>query len=157
MADNMYKREVACRCFSDDLKDVKVLDRSDEEYAPQYVLTASGATVNRVFIVGTLLEIDDIGSGEPFWKLRISDPKGVFIANIGQYSPIQAQDAADSLEAPCFVSVVAKVKPNEYNEKVSGQLAIESINVVDAETYDRWCAETEELTKARMEKFDSDV
>lgn len=157
MTENGYKREVSYRVFSDDLKNVEVVEKADEEYAAQYVITTSGARVNRVFIVGTLLEIDDIGSGEPFWKLRISDPKGVFIANIGQYSPIQAQDAADSLEAPCFVSVVAKVKPNEYNEKVSGQLAIESINVVDAATYDRWVDETDALTKARMEKLDNDV
>ena len=157
MAEDRYMRQIAYRCFSDDLKDVEIVERADEEFAAQFVITKSGAKINRIFVVGTLLDIEDVGSGEPFWKLRIADPKGVFIANIGQYSPIQPQDAAEKLVAPCFVSVVAKVKPNEYNEKVSGQLAIESINVVDAATYDRWVDETDALTKARMEKLDNDV
>ena len=155
MAD--YTREISHRVFSDDLKDVVVVERADEEFAAQYVITASGAKVNRVFIVGTLLEIDDVGSDSPFWKLRIADPKGVFICNIGTYAPIQAQDAAEKLESPCFVAVVAKVKPNEFDGKIYCQLAIESITKVDMSVYDRWCAETEQLTKLRMEKLNSDV
>jgi len=157
MTENMYKREIAWRVFSDDLKNVEIVERADEEFAPSFVITASGARVNRVFIVGTLLNIEDVGSGEPFWKLRISDPKGIFNANIGQYSPIQPQDMAESLEAPTFVAIVAKVKPNSFNDKVSGQLAVESITVVDTKTYDRWVDETTNLTKARMEKLSNDA
>jgi len=157
MAENTYKREVSHRVFSEDLKDVEIVEREDEQFAAQYVITASGAKVNRVFIVGTLLNIEDIGTESTFWKLRISDPTGVFNANIGMYSPTQAQDMAERLEAPAFVAVVGKLKPQEYNDKIYCQVAIESITEVDVETYDRWVAETEELTKARMEKLNSDV
>jgi len=157
MAEDRYMRQIAYRCFSDDLKDVEIVERADEEFAAQFVITKSGAKINRIFVVGTLLDIEDVGSGEPFWKLHIADPKGVFIANIGQYSPIQPQDAAEKLVAPMFVAVVAKVKPNSFNDKVSGQLAVESITAVDAATYDMWIAETTELTKLRMEKLNADA
>lgn len=157
MAENRYKREIAWRIFSDDLKDVTILEKADEEFAPQYVMTKSGAKVNRVFIVGTLIDLDDIGTDTPFWKLRINDPKGVFTANIGQYSPNQAQDMVETLEYPCYVAIIGKIKAREHDDTIYSSIAVESITLSDVETCERWIAETEELTKARMENLNSDV
>ena len=49
-----FTREVAYRIFAHELKDTSVALERDLEnaYAPQYVLTPTGAKVNRVFIVG---------------------------------------------------------------------------------------------------------
>jgi len=146
-----YNREVAYRMYSTEIRDLEVVPRSDEDYATQYFRLKTGELVNRIFLVGTLLECEDIGTDIPFWKLKISDPKGVFHANIGQYSPIQVQNTVEDLEYPCFVAIVAKIKSHEYNERMQFNLAVESINKVDSRTYDLWCAETERLTKERQD------
>lgn len=146
--ENQYKREVAIRLFSDELKSATVLEREDEEFAPQYVMLPSGTKVNRVFVVGALIEKEDVGTDSEYWKLVVSDQKGTFRAYIGMYQE-SALAAIDNIEVPSFVSMVCKVKSNEYNEKMYYTLAPESINVVDEATYDRWVAETEVQTEAR--------
>lgn len=148
--NNRYKREVAVRLFSDDLKGAKQMEKDEsDEFAAQYTRTRSGAVVNRVFIVGTALECEDFGGDSPFWKVKVSDPKGVFSCTVGQYSTTHAQDAVENLETPCFVAIVGKVKMHEYNDKELFDIAIESITPTNVDTYDRWCKETERLTAER--------
>lgn len=146
-----YKRQVSYRVFSDALKSATVVPKGDEEYAVQYTKLSTGHKINRIFVVGTLTNLEDVGTDTAFFRLRISDPKGTFSANIGQYSPAQAQNTIQSMKVPCFVAIVGKVKPREYNENTYFDIAIESINEVDAATYDRWVDETAELTKERQE------
>ena len=147
-----YKREVAHRLFSDELREAAILERDDEEYAPQYVQIPSGARVNRVFVVGALIEKDDIGTDSEYWKLVISDPKGTFRAYIGMYQE-SALNVVENIEVPSFVAMVCKIKANVYNDDVYFNLAPESINVVDDATYDRWVEETEKLTAERWEEL----
>ena len=144
-----YKREVAYRIFSDELRDSVALEKGGEEYAAQFVLTPTGAKANRIFVVGTLTEKEDIGTDSAYFKLVIADPKGTFKAYIGMYQE-EALASIANIEPPCFVAVTAKIKPNEYNENVYFNLAPESINVVDEATYDIWTKETEYQTAARM-------
>ena len=144
-----YNRSVAVRMFSDDLQRSVAIEREDEEFAPQYVRTKSGAKANRIFFCGTLLDCEDFGQDAPFWRIKISDPKGIFNCNIGQYSPIHAQTSVETLEVPCFVAVVGKIKPREYEESTYFDVAIESITPINVETYDMWCKETEEHTASR--------
>lgn len=146
-----YTREVAYRIFSDALKTATVVPRGDEEYATQYVKLRTGEHVNRVFVCGTLTELDDVGTDTPFWRMRISDPKGHFDATIGQYSPVQAQNAIENIDVPSFVAVVGKIKSREYEDRTYFTIAVESITEVDEKTYDFWVNETEEHTKARQE------
>jgi len=145
----LYKREIAYRLFSDELKDVEILEREDDEYSVQYVKTYTGAKISRLFFVGAIIYCEDIGNDTPFWKLRVSDPKGIFNCIAGQYSPAQVQNMVEDIEVPCFVSIVGKVKPREYNEKIYCDVAIESITVVSEATYNHWISETEEYTRER--------
>lgn len=148
--EQRYKREIAYRITSDMIKKLVVIPRDGEnEYATQYFALQDGTNINRVFVVGALINLNDIGSDTPFWDLKISDPSGVFSATIGQYSPIQAQNVIEELSVPCFVSVVGKVKSREYNDRTYFSIAVESITEVDEHTYDLWISETEEHTIAR--------
>jgi len=144
-----YKREVAYRIFSDELKDSVTIPKEEGEYAAQFVLTPTGAKANRIFVVGTMLEKNDIGTDSEYFKLVIADPKGTFNAYVGMYQT-EALASIANIEPPCFVAVTAKIKPNEYNENMYFNLAPESINVVDEKTYNHWIAETEYQTAARM-------
>ena len=152
MTENKYKREVAYRITSDTMKELVVIPRdAEDEYAPQYFALPDGTKINRVFIVGTLIELEDVGSDVPFWRARVSDKAGHFNVNAGQYSPVHVQNVVETLEVPCFVSIVGKIKSREYEDRFYFVVAAESINVVDEKTYNHWIAETEDQTAARME------
>ena len=107
MAVGFY-REVARRVFAQELKDSNLASKDEsDQYAPQYVLTPTGAKVNRIFLVGTLIEKEDIGTDSEYWRGRVSDPTGTFTIYAGQYHPEAAQFLS-SCELPVFVAVVGK-------------------------------------------------
>jgi RPA family protein len=145
--EQQHKREVAYRIFSDALKTAETVEKDEGEYAPQYTRLKTGQLVNRVLVCGALIEKEDVGTESENWKLVISDPKGTFRAYIGEYQPT-ALAAIGKIEV--FVSVVSKIKSNEYNDKTFFRLAPEYITVIDEKTYDRWITETERLTAARV-------
>lgn len=153
MTEQQYKRSVAVRIFSDELKTAETVERIDEEYAPQYTKLKTGELINRAFVCGALIEKEDVGTDSEYWKCVVSDPKGTFRAYIGEYQP-SALAAIDKIKVPSFVSMVCKIKSNEYNEKTFFHLAPEYITEVDEKTYNRWIAETETQTAARMEEGD---
>ena len=89
MAASFY-REVARRVLLKELRDSDLATKDEsDQYAPQYVLTPTGAKVNRIFLVGTLIEKEDIGTDSEYWRGRVSDPSGTFTIYVGQYPPKQ--------------------------------------------------------------------
>lgn len=151
-----YKREPACRVFAHELaKTVTVPERDvDDPYAPQYVLTPTGAKVNRVFIVGTLVEKEDIGTDAEYWRIRVSDPTGVFFMYAGQYQPDASRVVAE-IEPPAFVAVVGKVGVYTTEEgDVRIPIKPESISVVDEATWNIWIQETARLTLERIKALE---
>jgi RPA family protein len=74
---NGFTREVAHRIFAAEFKEANLQVREGtDQYTPQYLITPTGAKVNRVFIVGTLTEKENIGAEAEFWRGRI-DRKSV--------------------------------------------------------------------------------
>ncbi|MCK4929252.1 MAG: DNA-binding protein, partial [Methanosarcinales archaeon] len=85
---SQYSREVAHRVFAQEFRDSDLSFKdSNDQYSPQYLLTPTGAKVNRMFIVGTLTEKEDIGTDAEYWRARVVDPTGAFIIYAGQYQP----------------------------------------------------------------------
>ncbi|MFW6265140.1 MAG: DNA-binding protein, partial [Halanaeroarchaeum sp.] len=81
-------REVARRVFAAEFNDATyTFKESDDERAPLYALLPTGERVNRVFIVGTLTETEDIGNENEYWRGRVVDPTGTFFVYAGQYQP----------------------------------------------------------------------
>ncbi|RQD89916.1 DNA-binding protein, partial [Methanosalsum natronophilum] len=103
-----YVREVAQRIFAQEFRESNLSFKDgDDIYAPQYLLTPTAAKVNRLFIVGTLTETEDIGTETEYWRGRVSDPTGSFLVYAGQYQPEAAQMLSEC-ETPSFVAVVGK-------------------------------------------------
>jgi len=148
-----FSREVARRVFAEELKSCNYSFRESEDqsqYAPQYLLTPTGAKCNRVFIVGTLTEKDDIGGDTEYWRGRVVDPTGSILIYAGQYQPEAAQIMAN-MEAPAFVAVVGK--PNLYQTE-DGNIIIsiraEAMQRVDEATRDQWIMDTAKRTHERL-------
>jgi RPA family protein len=154
MSASVPSREVARRAFAAEFNDATyTFKESDDERAPVYSLLPTGQRANRVFVVGTLTETEDVGDDSEYWRGRIVDPTGTFFAYAGQYQP-EATSVLRDVETPAYVAVVGKPRTYETDEgDVNVSLRPESITVVDGETRDRWVVETAERTLDRIESF----
>ena len=146
----MKNREVAWRVFAGEFSSSRVEIKGEGEKMPSYVVSPLGAMMNRVFVVGVLTDIENIGSNEPFWRARISDPTGTFYLSSGQYQP-EATMALSKIQPPKFVAVVGKIRtysPEEGTMYVS--IRPEKITVVDIALRDYWVMETCKATLRRI-------
>jgi RPA family protein len=158
-----FVREVAYRIFAMELSDTTVaLERDpDDAYAPQYVLTPTGAKVNRIFVIGTLTEKENIGTDTDYWRARISDPTGAFFMYAGQYQQDATRALADvpvadaDAPVPEFLAVVGKVSMYTTEDgRVMTSIRPETISVVDALVRDRWVLETARQTLDRIKELE---
>ncbi|MUV90918.1 hypothetical protein GJ629_14285, partial [Halapricum sp. CBA1109] len=143
-------REVAYRLFAAEFEDADFsYAESDEERAPNYVVTPTGARVNRLFVVGVLTEVESVG--EDILRARVVDPTGAVVVYAGQYQP-DAQAFFERAEPPAFLAVSGKARTfqPEDSDVIYTSLRPESVNEVDAETRDRWTVRTAERTLDRI-------
>jgi RPA family protein len=144
------RREVAHRLFAAEFDDADFsYSESDEERAPNYVVTPTGARVNRLFLVGVLTELEQVN--DDVLRARVVDPTGPFVVYAGQYQPDELAflEAADP---PMFVAVTGKARtfqPDD-SDRVFTSVRPESISEVDADTRDRWVVQAAEQTVARI-------
>ncbi|MFB6362245.1 MAG: hypothetical protein ABEH59_13115 [Halobacteriales archaeon] len=144
------RREVAHRLFAVEYEDADFqYSDSEEERAPNYVVTPTGARVNRGFVVGVLTEVEPVSDN--VLRARIVDPTGAFVAYAGQYQP-EAVGFLEAAEAPSFVSLTGKARTfqPDGSEQVFTSVRPESMKTVDAETRDRWTVQAAEHTLARI-------
>jgi RPA family protein len=155
MSEDGFVREVAHRVFAAEFKESDLQAKEgNDQYSPQYLITPTGAKCNRVFIVGTLTEKEDVGTDNEFWRGRIVDPTGAFFVTAGQYQPEAAQVLAKTTP-PEFIAVIGK--PTTYTTKegnVLTSIRAESLQIVDAATRDRWVVDAAKHTMARLEKLE---
>ncbi|MCD1295931.1 DNA-binding protein [Methanocella sp. CWC-04] len=149
-------REVAKRLFAKEFNaSNKAYKENDDQYAPTYMLTPTGAKCNRVFVVGTLIEKNDIGEESENWRGRVADPTGSFVVYAGQYQPEAAQQFSD-IDVPSFVAVIGK--PRVYITPEGDfytSIRAEMILPVDEATRDLWVADTIDATAERLKALKS--
>jgi RPA family protein len=157
MSQSVPTREVARRVFATEFNDAGyTFKESDDERAPVYALLPTGERANRVFLVGTLTEKEDVGDDSEYWRGRIVDPTGTFFVYAGQYQP-EAASALRELEPPAYVAVVGKPRTYETDDgQVNVSVRPESITQVDAATRNRWVVETAERTLERVGAFEDE-
>jgi hypothetical protein len=144
------RREVAQRLFAAEFDDADFsYSESDEERAPNYVVTPTGARANRVFAVGVLTAVERVN--EDVLRARVADPTGAFVTYAGQYQP-DAMAVLDRTDPPEFVALTGKARTfqPEDSDRVFTSVRPESVNVVDAATRDRWVVSAAEATLSRV-------
>ncbi|MCU4799288.1 hypothetical protein OB920_02745 [Halobacteria archaeon HArc-gm2] len=147
------RREVAWRLFAAEFDDADFsYSQSDEERAPNYVVTPTGARVNRLFVVGVLTEIETVS--EDYLRARVVDPTGPFVIYAGQYQP-DALAFLERAEPPTFVAVTGKARTYQPDDsdQVFTSVRPESISEVEGETRDRWVVQTAEQTSNRVARM----
>jgi len=149
--DGPGQREVAYRLFATVYDDADLEhSESDEERAPNYVITPTGGRINRLFVVGVLTEVEAVS--DDVLRGRVVDPTGAFVCYAGQYQPDE-RAVLDRTEPPAFVAVTGKARTfqPEDSERVFTSVRPESISQVDADARDRWTVDAAEATLHRVE------
>ena len=144
------RREVAYRLFAAEFEDADFsYSESDEERAPNYVISPTGGRVNRLFVVGVLTEVEN--ASEDVLRARIVDPTGAFVVYAGQYQP-EAQAFFERADPPMFVAITGKARTfqPEDSDVTYTSIRPENVNEVDAETRDRWNVGTARQTLTRV-------
>ncbi|MFT4904244.1 MAG: RPA family protein [Natronomonas sp.] len=144
------RREVAYRLFAAEFDDAEFsYSESDEERAPNYVVTPTGARVNRLFVVGVLTEVDDVNP--EMVRGRVVDPTGAFVTYAGQYQPDELA-FLERADPPTFLSLSGKARTFEPDDgdQVFTSIRPESVSEVDVDTRDRWVVTTAERTLERI-------
>jgi len=144
------RREVAYRLFAAEFDDSEyAYSESDEERAPNYVVTPTGARVNRLFAVGVLTEVDDVNP--EMVRGRLVDPTGAFVTYAGQYQP-DALAVLERADPPAFFSLSGKARTYEPDDgdRIYSSVRPETVSEVDAETRDRWVVTAAERTLERI-------
>ncbi|AEA46321.1 hypothetical protein [Archaeoglobus veneficus] len=150
---NGRKREVARRLFAYEFNRSTHKIGGEDERSPVYVLTPTGMRCNRVFVVGVLLDKEETRPDTNFWRIRVSDPTGVFIGYVGRFQP-DALETILEVEPPELVAIVAKVRLFEGETRNFASLRPESIAVVDSDVRDYWVCETARLTLERIKQME---
>jgi len=153
--DGPGAREVARRVFAAEFDDASLsYSESDEERAPNYVVTPTGARVNRLFVAGVLTEVERVN--DETRRGRVVDPSGAFVTYAGQYQP-EAQAFLERAEPPAFVALTGKARTfePEDSDRVFTSVRPESLNEVDADTRDRWVVSAAEATLNRLAVFEA--
>ena len=148
--DEIPSREIAYRLFAAEYDDASLsYAESDEERAPNYVISPTGARLNRVFVVGTLTEVTPVN--DEMVRARVVDPTGAFVVYAGQYQPDELA-FLESADPPAFVAVTGKARtfqPDD-SDQIYTSIRPESIAAVDADTRDRWVVSAAERTLERI-------
>ncbi|MFC7074530.1 hypothetical protein ACFQJ7_09160 [Halovenus rubra] len=148
--DNIGDREVAYRLFAAEFDDADYsYSESDDDRSPNYVITPTGARVNRLFAVGVLTAVEEVS--DDVLRGRVVDPTGAFVTYAGQYQP-DVQAFLERVDTPTFVAMTGKARTfqPEDSDQVFTSVRPESINEVDAETRDRWTVQAAEQTLDRI-------
>ncbi|HWR24592.1 MAG TPA: DNA-binding protein [Methanosarcina sp.] len=156
----MLKREVAKRVFAKEFEACKELEKSarfDSEAVdsktPNLLISPLGLILNRVFVVGVITELDNIGTQSEMWKARIVDPTGAFTVYAGQYQP-ESSIFFSTIQIPAFIALTGKARIYEPEPgSVFVSIRAEEANVVDEEIRNRWVVDTAEQTVERLEVF----
>ncbi|UCG67952.1 MAG: hypothetical protein JSV09_08890 [Thermoplasmata archaeon] len=148
----MIAREIAWRIFANEYNSSIHVESGVGERAPSYVVTPLGAKVNRLFVVGVVTDVENIGTeSEPMWRARLSDPTGVFYISAGQYQPEAAQ-VLSKIKPPKFVAVIGKSRTYSPEEGVIYvSIRPETIKEVDSDLRDYWVLDACRNLKRRLD------
>lgn len=148
--EKIMDREIAWRIFAHEFNISNLYISEGDERAPNYIITPTGVKCNRLFIIGVITEVENIGKENNLWRARIADPTGVFTLYAGQYQPEAAIFLSD-LEVPAYVALVGKARKYEPEDgNVYLSVRPEEINAADENQRDMWVLETAERTLERI-------
>ncbi|MGZ4943322.1 MAG: hypothetical protein ACXV6K_03480 [Halobacteriota archaeon] len=146
----MVAREPAWRIFAHEFNQSTLQYKEDDERGPTYVISPTGAQINRMFVVGVLTEVEDVRSSHDLWRARVADPTGSFTVYAGQYQAEAAGFLAQA-EAPQFVSLLGRGRLYTRNETTYASIWPKEVISTTELVRNNWIINTAERTLDRLE------
>jgi len=146
-------REVAKHVFAAELNEATYsFKTSQDERAPVYVALPTGERANRVCVMGTVTDVEDVGTDDQeYLRVRIVDPTGTFWVYAGQYQH-EALKKLTKIQPPEFLTVIGKPRTYKTDDgTINVSLVPEDVGIVDVRTRDSWVFEAARRTLERVE------
>ncbi|MGQ4556958.1 RPA family protein [Halobellus sp. GM3] len=146
-------REVAKHVFAAELNEATyTFKTSQDERAPVYVALPTGVRANRVCVMGTVTDVEDVGTDDQeYLRVRVVDPTGTFWVYAGQYQH-EALKNLKKIQPPEFLAVIGKPRTYKTDDgAINVSLVPEDVGVVDISTRDIWVFEAARRTLERVE------
>lgn len=146
-------REVAKHVFAAELNEATyTFKTAQNERAPVYVALPTGERANRVCVMGTATDVEDVGTDDQeYFRVRIVDPTGTFWVYAGQYQH-EALKRLKKIEPPEFLTVIGKPRTYKTDDgTINVSLVPEDVGIVDVRTRDSWVFEAARRTLERVE------
>jgi len=144
-------REVSWRIFAAEYNEAGHVLYGKEEKSPKYVITPMGAKINRVFIVGVLTDVENIGKEGIRWRARVADPTGIHNVYAEPFNPEVATLLAE-METPSYIAVAGKARIYEPEEgSMYLSIRAEEVKNVDAWLRDYWIVQAARNLKMRID------
>jgi RPA family protein len=147
-----FIREAAKRIFAKEFNMSKFdIKPDDDDKAPTFVITPTGAMANRVLISGILTAKEKKTEPNVMYTGKLNDNTGNFSITASHFNPTAQQMMSMVKEVPSFVTVVGK--PSIYKRddgRIFTSIRVESIVVTDKTTRDLWILDTARATLDRI-------
>jgi len=136
-----FKRQISRYLFAKEIRATNkqfTVKSEDEKFDSMHAVTPTGQDVGRVFICGTLTEVEDIGNDNPYYKGRLVDQTGAISIYAGNYQP-DALKAMEEIVAPAHIAVIGKISMFETEDGTKiPSVRPESITEIDEDTIRTW-------------------
>jgi len=142
--------EPAWRIFANEFNKSTLQLKEEGGSGPTYIISPTGAKINRLFVVGVLTEVENVRENEDLWRARVADPTGSFTVYAGKYQSEGASFLANA-DVPQFVAVLGRAR--FYTRADTSYTSIWSNEISNTmETVrNNWVITTAERTLDRLE------
>ena len=136
-----FERQISRYLFAKEIRATTVqfaVENKDSQFTSMHSVTPTGQDVGRVFICGTLTEVEDIGNDNPYYKGRLVDQTGAISIYVGNYQP-DALATIEEIVPPVHIAVIGKISMFQTEDGTNiPSIRPESITEIDDDTIRTW-------------------
>jgi RPA family protein len=140
----------AWRIFAYEFNKSTLQLKEEDGSGPTYVISPTGAKINRLFVVGVLTEVENVRANEDLWRARVADPTGSFTVYAGKYQSEGASFFANAV-VPQFVSVLGRARLYTREDTSYASIWSNEIHNTTETVRNNWVMTTAERTLDRLE------
>ena len=140
----------AWRIFAYEFNKSTLQLKEEDGSGPTYVISPTGAKLNRLFVVGVLTEVENVRENEDLWRARVADPTGSFTVYAGKYQSEGASFFANA-DVPQFVSVLGRARLYTREDTSYASIWSNEISSTTETVRNNWVINAAERTLDRLE------
>ena len=142
--------EPAWRIFANEFNKSTLQLKEEGGSGPTYIISPTGAKINRLFVVGVLTEVENVRENEDLWRARVADPTGSFTVYAGKYQSEGASFLVNA-DVPQFVAILGRARLYTRADTSYTSIWSNDISNTTETVRNNWVITTAERTLDRLE------